>query len=408
LDKYPPIVILHLYPPTEKQWNQVSFFPEIYFVKGSAMNTKDLLRANIHQASRIVILSPEVDEVKHFTSFNENSSANVPEKDNKKLTRDQEDLLDAKTIFKYKAINKLRPDIPIVTELVSPQNLGFFIGNPKDYATMKKYGQINTPIFASGSIYLSSMIDSLICQAYYNPSLITVLNQLIVGSATPKHKDRLDSNDIRGSNLYHFPVPNAFVKQTFEKIFEYLSKYQHIIPVALYRLPGANGNKAPYVVTNPDPETILTQYDVLFILAQKVPPASSSQWGAPFEMRNAKPERGYRGAGIVVKTIQPNQEVAVNYEELGRENRRNKKLNVEGEIAINKVKQIVAGLKKMREDIDTLKSDLEKRQEQILKSIKSTIYNQIAEMLPEDTNKRVVYDDDDMITASPASSVSDS
>jgi len=99
--------------------------------------------------------------------------------------------------------------------------------------------------------------------------------------------------------------------------------------------------------------------------------------------------------------------VAVNYEELGRENRRNKKLNVEGEIAINKVKQIVAGLKKMREDIDTLKSDLEKRQEQILKSIKHTIYQQIAEMLPEDNNKRVVYDDDDMITASPASSVSD-
>jgi len=143
LDKYPPIVILHVHPPTEKQWNQVSFFPEIYFVKGAAMNTKDLLRANIHQANRIVILSPEVDEVKHFTSFNENPTANAHEKDGKKLTRDQEDLLDAKTIFKYKAINKLRPDIPIVTELVSPQNLGFFIGNPKDYATMKKYGQIN-------------------------------------------------------------------------------------------------------------------------------------------------------------------------------------------------------------------------------------------------------------------------
>ena len=92
--------------------------------------------------------------------------------------------------------------------------------------------------------------------------------------------------------------------------------------MALYRLPGANGNKAPYVVTNPDPETILSQYDVLFILAQKVPPTSSkkqiywkniyfmqgSQWGAPFEMRNAKPEKRYRGAGTVVKTIQPNQE----------------------------------------------------------------------------------------------------
>jgi len=99
--------------------------------------------------------------------------------------------------------------------------------------------------------------------------------------------------------------------------------------------------------------------------------------------------------------------VTLNYEELGRENRRNKKLNVEGEIAINKVKQIVGSLKKMREDIDNLKGELEKRQEKILRSIKTAIYNQIAEMLPEDTGKRVVYDDDDMVTASPASSVSD-
>lgn len=71
LEKYPPIVILHVNPPTEKQWNQVSFFPEIYFVKGSAMNTKDLIRANILSANKIVILSPEVDEVKHFVGSNE-------------------------------------------------------------------------------------------------------------------------------------------------------------------------------------------------------------------------------------------------------------------------------------------------------------------------------------------------
>ena len=71
LEKYPPIVILHSHPPTDKQWNQVAFFPEIYFVKGSAMNIKDLLRVNIKQAIRVVILSPEVDEVKNFISETE-------------------------------------------------------------------------------------------------------------------------------------------------------------------------------------------------------------------------------------------------------------------------------------------------------------------------------------------------
>lgn len=71
LDKFPPIVILHVSPPTEKQWNQISFFPEIYFVKGSAMIMKDLQRANIRHASRIVVLSPEIEEVRHFVSANE-------------------------------------------------------------------------------------------------------------------------------------------------------------------------------------------------------------------------------------------------------------------------------------------------------------------------------------------------
>lgn len=82
-----------------------------------------------------MMLSPSSSHNKatpNMVSFNLNSSKN--------LTRDQEDLLDAKTIFKYKAIIKLRPDIPIVTEMVSPENLGFIISSPKDYATMKKYG----------------------------------------------------------------------------------------------------------------------------------------------------------------------------------------------------------------------------------------------------------------------------
>lgn len=58
-------------------------------------------------------------------------------------------------------------------------------------------------------------------------------------------------------------------------MFEYLSKYQNIIPLALYRQGGVKGNKLPYVVTNPDPETVISDKDVLFILSQKSPPASS-------------------------------------------------------------------------------------------------------------------------------------
>jgi hypothetical protein len=37
LEKYPPIVILHDKEPSEKQWSQIAFFPEIYYVKVSSL-----------------------------------------------------------------------------------------------------------------------------------------------------------------------------------------------------------------------------------------------------------------------------------------------------------------------------------------------------------------------------------
>jgi potassium large conductance calcium-activated channel subfamily M alpha protein 1 len=69
----------------------------------------------------------------------------------------------------------------VVTELISEKNLAFMLDDPLLYNIMKDYDYDQTPTFASGEVYLSSLMDSLICQAYYNPALITVLSKLIVG-----------------------------------------------------------------------------------------------------------------------------------------------------------------------------------------------------------------------------------
>jgi potassium large conductance calcium-activated channel subfamily M alpha protein 1 len=42
--------------------------------------------------------------------------------------------------------------------------------------------------FASGEIYVSSLIDSLMCQTYYNPKMSEILEQLILGSANTSEK----------------------------------------------------------------------------------------------------------------------------------------------------------------------------------------------------------------------------
>jgi len=55
-------------------------------------------------------------------------------------------------------------------------------------------------------------MDSLICQAYFNPALMIVMNQLIIGgSAKPvQGKNKRDDGDfthVKTSNLYHVDVP---------------------------------------------------------------------------------------------------------------------------------------------------------------------------------------------------------
>jgi hypothetical protein len=138
LSKYPPIVILNEEAPTEKQWAQIAFFPEIYFVNGSALNDADLHRCNIKKASKVVLLSTgktkKADEA-----------------------GGQEDLMDATTIFKYFTVAKISKNIPIITELVHPKNISFLIDDYVDYKLMRKYSYYETQTYASGEIYISSV-----------------------------------------------------------------------------------------------------------------------------------------------------------------------------------------------------------------------------------------------------------
>jgi hypothetical protein len=138
LSKYPPIVILNEEAPTEKQWAQIAFFPEIYFVYGSALNDADLHRVNIKKASKVVLLST-------------GKSKKADE------AGGQEDLMDATTIFKYFTVAKISKNIPIITELVHPKNISFLIDDYVDYKLMRKYSYYETQTYASGEIYISSV-----------------------------------------------------------------------------------------------------------------------------------------------------------------------------------------------------------------------------------------------------------
>jgi len=91
-------------------------------------------------------------------------------------------------------------------------------------------------------------MDSLICQAYYNPALITVLDKLIIGdsrksgSANTKRIKIQDTDfsHVGTSNLYHIKVPKYYHGKRYKKLFDNLTTRRFMIPLGLYRTTKVN------------------------------------------------------------------------------------------------------------------------------------------------------------------------
>ena len=52
----------------------------------------------------------------------------------------------------------------------------------------QKLGYYMSKPFASGEIYVSSLLDSLMTQAYYSPKITEILEQMIIGSANTSER----------------------------------------------------------------------------------------------------------------------------------------------------------------------------------------------------------------------------
>ena len=232
---------------TQELWESISCFEKIILINGSPLSIENLLRANIEYADKAVILGSN--------NFNENYD---------------KEMIDGETIFIYKAIKMCNPNIQIMTELVYDSNIEFLLPDTE----LKKFNHgeikfVNTSVFSSGEVYVSSLIDTLTCQAYYNKYIVTIIGQLLTGG-----RNSLNHNisyicqnvGLKSSNLWHMDIPTKFINKTFLELFISFCE-KGIIALGLYRLPGARDNNSPYVYTKPNPNTILTHRDKIFVLS---------------------------------------------------------------------------------------------------------------------------------------------
>jgi hypothetical protein len=277
-----PIVLLYPSTIASDIWHRIGIFEGIYFVKGSPLEEVNLLRAGIFRASQVIILA-------------DGSGNHLVEKNF------HDEAVDSDAIFAYHFVTRMNPSIKIVLEVINPSNIAYLDRSLED-TRISNY--LLSPNFASGILFPTSLLDSIVCQSYYNPHIVKVFSRFLVGPEESNHLDlaidaaklliqhnsdhssntaapldlpillKEDSSirSIEGSCFYQMKVTKDLLRKPYERVFRELTK-KGILPLAIMRgtisdgQPGPTGNFSPYIYTNPFPYAELYLCDSLFVLS---------------------------------------------------------------------------------------------------------------------------------------------
>jgi hypothetical protein len=243
-----PIIVLHQYDISDVIWSRVSIFPEVYIIKGSSLHEVDLMRSGIFRAQQVVVLA---DACTHEMALQSNSAT---------TTSQMEALVDSDALFTYQCVKRLVPHVHIVVEMFQQQNISYLEQSHMHLPTEEF--RFSRP-FASGSLFTTSMLDSLVCQTFYNPVHMKIVEKLIsgvdaidrdallvdaiteeMGKLGVERKEVLDVknsilNNVKESSLYLIEsIPQQCHNKPYRVLFEVLAK-TNVIPLGLLRSPNA-------------------------------------------------------------------------------------------------------------------------------------------------------------------------
>jgi potassium large conductance calcium-activated channel subfamily M alpha protein 1 len=123
--QYPIVIIDKAEHIPSEIWKEIQYYPDIYYMQGNPVKSKDLHKAGIKKAKAVIILSKSTSDL------------------------EQSEMVDADTIFIYKAIKNETKSTMIIAELVSVSALSFLNSN-SDENFIKKQGYWLSPSFAVG------------------------------------------------------------------------------------------------------------------------------------------------------------------------------------------------------------------------------------------------------------------
>ncbi|OMJ29596.1 Calcium-activated potassium channel slowpoke [Smittium culicis] len=306
-----PIVFLCSSLPDDETKKLLEHYGSVYFVVGTPLSKHGLIKANITSALKaIVLLSNNLGSNAGSGSLSNKTDINI-------TSSDSPTLLTALNI-EYLTMNNKNFSMHI--EFNYRENMKF-IGSNGELVINEEYIQsFFRPCFMSGNCFAPVMLDTLICQSFYNKDLISIIKNMIFPygdithdveyskmvssglpiSEIPKNK-RYNKSSL-DSSVFMIPVPDRFVGKNFSVVFSYFMFKHKTICLGLYRnsldvLSGQkpdnsneerhsnesvietylNTDAVNYFVANPNPSTILNSSDRIYILSTSIPEELSSQ-----------------------------------------------------------------------------------------------------------------------------------
>ena len=249
-----PILIIHTDEHISFEvLNDIYYFPHVYYMQGNPLKNEDLKKARINKSKAVVILS----------SFKVDDS-----------------IVDADSIFIFKAIKKEAKKALIIADLISSKSIEYLSDISEQEIEDTNFWLYKA--FSSGEIYIQSMLDTLICQAFYNPYILNIISQLMLGESAFKFSieisNRLNKLKYLKSSLNLYKV-NFLLKKfnyskeeetpeiTFKTLFEFLID-KKMIAIAILRYDAESKHKFVFMAP-PKDITINKGFDEVYVISSE-------------------------------------------------------------------------------------------------------------------------------------------
>ena len=254
MKKHSPILIIDKNQHISSEiWKEIQYFPDIYYMQGNPINSDDLQKAAISKAHAVVILS----------KCNQGNGI--------------VDMNDMYSILIYKAVKNESKDTLIIADLLSFDSIGYLSSMGDE--NLDSFDFWLNEAFASGELYISSMLDTLICQVFYNQYILNIISQLILGVSAFHFSEEtmkdLGKYKFLNSSLNLYKTKEVFerykfhfVRQTisFKLLFQLLLEKNMIVIGILRVYPEDENHK--FVFIAPKKETIINiEKDELYVIS---------------------------------------------------------------------------------------------------------------------------------------------